>query len=118
MMTLRSDPPPPPPVTAFDGTYRDAIRTVSSFGAAQTTSWCNTPGQPIITIANGQFTYSVPHPDVPGAATLVFPATMAADGSFTGQVVAGSISGQVRGTHMDGRIDGSACIYQFTAERM
>jgi hypothetical protein len=118
MMTLRSDPPPLPPVTAFDGTYRDAIRMVGSFGAAQNTSWCDTPGQPIITVANGQFTYSVPHPDVPGEATPTFPATMAADGSFAGQIVVGSISGQVRGTHMEGRIDGSACLYQFTADRM
>jgi len=107
-----------PPVTAFDGSYRATIRSTRSFGAAQTTSWCETPGQPIITVANGQFSYAVPHPNVPGNPTPAYPAIIAQDGSFYGELVGGTISGQVRGTHMEGRIDGSACIYVFTGDRM
>jgi len=107
-----------PPVTAFDGSYRSTIRVTGSFGATQTTSWCDTPGQPIITVANGQFSYAVPHPNVPGNPAPAFPATMAQDGSFYGQLVGGTISGQVRGTHMEGSIDGSACLYAFTGDRM
>ena len=119
MGQIRSEPPAPPPVTSFDGTYRTTIRSVTSFGAAQTTDWCESPGQPVVTIANGQFIYAVPHPKVPGernpGVSLV---TMAEDGSFTGEIIAGTISGQVQGTRIEGRIDGSACLYTFAGNRM
>jgi hypothetical protein len=72
----------------------------------------------MITVANGHFTYSVPHPNVSGTPTPVFPASMAADGSFSGQIIVGSISGHVSGTQIQGRIDGSACIYTFSGSRV
>ena len=106
------------PVTEFDGSYRSTIRSTGAFGAAKTTAWCDSPGQPIITVTNGQFTYAVPHPSVPGNATPVFPATVAADGSISGQIIAGTVSGQIHGSHMEGRIDGSACNYAFAGDRM
>jgi hypothetical protein len=118
MGPIRSNPPPPPPVTSFDGTYHTTIRPAGSFGSAQLTSWCDTPGQPNVTVANGQFTYAAPHPNVPGNPTPVYSATMAEDGSFYGQIVAGTISGQVQGSRMEGRIDGSACVYAFTGYRL
>lgn len=118
MGTIHSNPPPPPPPTAFDGSYRDTIRVTGSFGAAQTTSWCDSPGQSVITVSNGQFTYAVPHPNVSGRPTPVYQANMAPDGSFYGQVITGSISGHVSGTHIEGRIDGSACIYTFSGSRV
>jgi hypothetical protein len=44
---------------------------------------------------------------------------MAEDGSFfTGEIIAGTISGQVQGTRIEGRIDGSACLYAFAGNRM
>ncbi len=107
-----------PPVTAFDGSYRTTIHPTGSFGSAQISSWCETPGQPVITVTNGRFSYAVPHPNVPGNPASAYTATMAPDGSFYGQLVGGTISGQVRGTHMEGRIDGSACLYEFTGDRM
>jgi hypothetical protein len=107
-----------PPVTSFDGSYRSTIRVTGSLGSGRDTSgWCRSPGQPIITVTNGQFTYAVPHPNVPGNATPVFPATMREDGSFYGEIIAGTISGSVRGTHIQGMIDGSACIYDFSGDR-
>jgi hypothetical protein len=117
MGTMHSGLPPPPHVTSFDGSYRNTIHVTDSFGVAQTTSWCDSPGQHIITVANGQFSYAVPHPNVPGQATPAFPATMAQDGSFYGQVVGGTISGRVQGTRIEGRIDGSACLYTFVGHR-
>ena len=117
MGTIHSDTPPPPPVTAFDGTFRGTIRSTHSLVAAET-SWCDTPGQPAITVANGQFTYATPHPELPGNPTPIYTATMASDGSFYGQDISGTISGRVSGTHMEGTIDGSACLYSFTANRM
>jgi hypothetical protein len=80
-------------------------------------TWCDTPGQPIITVENGQFIYTVPHPNISISLTTAFPATIAQDGSFYGEITTGSISGRVDGTHMEGRIDGSACIYDFTGDR-
>ena len=118
MGTLREPPPPAPPVTSFDGIYRTAIRPAGSFGSTQLSSWCDTPGQPRVTVTNGQFTYAVPHPNIPGNATPVLTATMAPDGSFSGQIVAGSISGRIDGSRIDGKIDGSACIYRFSGNRI
>ncbi len=108
-----------PPVTAFDGTYRSrGLRVTGSFGSGRdTSSWCDSPGQPIITVSGGQFTYTVPHPNIPTTTQPTYLATMAGDGSFSGQIVSGSISGQVTGTHMEGKIDGSACLYAFSADR-
>jgi hypothetical protein len=105
-------------VTAFDGSYQTTIRVTSTAAAAQGTDWCMTPGQPVITVANGQFGYAVPHPNAPGNPTPVFQATLAQDGTFSGQGNGGTISGQVSGTHMQGRIDGMGCIYGFAGDRL
>lgn len=110
--------PAPVPVTAFDGSYRSAIHVTYVSEAAKTGSLCDTPGQPIIAIANGQFSYALQHPNAPGNPTPMFQATMAADGSFVGQGNNGTISGQVHGTHLDGSIDGYECIYAFSGDRM
>src|ERR1700727_1731360 len=90
-----------PPTTAFDGSYQSAIRVIHEAAMVEGYSWCQTPGQPIITVTNGQFTYVVPHPDLPGDhPPTAFPATFRPDGSFVGQSVQGTISGRVRGTHI------------------
>lgn len=104
-------------VSTFDGTYQSTIRITNSAGAAQENAWCETPGQPIITVAHGQFSYAVPHPNVPGNPTPSFPANFAPDGSFAGQIVEGTISGRASGTHMEGNISSTACVYAFTADR-
>jgi hypothetical protein len=117
MGTMHVDPPPPP-VTSFDGVYQNTIRSTTSAKDTQGTSWCETPGQPTITIANGQFSYAVSHPNAPGNPTPAHQATMASDGSFFGQNNDGTISGTVHGTHIEGSIDGAACGYAFTGDRM
>jgi hypothetical protein len=120
MGTLHSEPPAPAPVAAFDGSYRNTLHTSSASSAAakQAQSWCQTPGQPVITVANGQVTYAVPHPDIPGTPTPVFQATFAQDGSFSGQVINGTMSGRVSGTSIAGKIDGQGCIYTFDGNRI
>jgi hypothetical protein len=117
MGTIRSDPPPLPPITSFDGSYRTTIQSTPT-RATENTIWCSTSGQSVVVVANGQFGYAVPHPNVPGNPTPAFPATFAADGMFSGQIIAGMIFGQVQGSHMEGRIDGSGCLYTFTGERI
>lgn len=109
---------PPPPITSFDGSYRNTIRITGMSSQAQGTKWCETPGQPVIAVSNGQFSYAVPHPNVPGNPTPTFAASMATDGSFSGQANDGTISGKVSGTHIEGRIDGAGCIYGFAGDRM
>ena len=118
MGTIHSDPPPPPPVTSFDGSYRSMIRPARLHPESQLDTWCETPGQPIITVENGQFTYTVPHPNVTTSITPSFSATIAPDGSFYGEIVTGTISGRVDGTHIEGKIDGSACVYAFSGDRV
>ena len=108
-----------PPATAFDGSYTNTLGVAQSFGAGQDVhEWCTSPGQPIITVENGQFTYAVPHPNIPGNATPIFPAIMASDGSFYGAIIAGVISGRVNGQQIEGKIDGSGCVYTFSGNRI
>ncbi len=118
MGTIHSNTVAPPPVTSFDGAYQSTIRVTRTAATVAGTALCDSPGQPVITVANGQFSYAVPHPNVPGNPAPSYPATFAQDGSFSGQVVSGTISGQVRGTHMEGTIDGQGCVYGFTGDRM
>jgi hypothetical protein len=108
----------PVPVTAFDGSYRNTIGIAASAAVAKGTSWCDTPGQPVIAVVNGQFSYTVPHPNMPDNPTPTFQATMAQDGSFLGQSNGGTISGRVHGTYIEGTIDGVGCRYTFTGDRM
>jgi hypothetical protein len=117
MVPARSGAPASTSVTAFNGSYRTTIRVTGTSAAAQGTNWCDTQGQPVVTVANGQFTYAVPHPNVPGSMTPTFMATMAQDGSFSGQSVDGTIAGQVSGAQMTGTINGQGCIYGFSGNR-
>jgi hypothetical protein len=107
-----------PPTTAFDGSYQSAIRVTHEAAIVEGYSWCQTPGQPITTVTNGQFIYVMPHPELPGDhPPTAFPATFRPDGSFVGQSVQGTISGLVRGNHIEGRIDGVGCVYAFAGDR-
>jgi hypothetical protein len=118
MATVRPGPAVAPPVTSFDGSYRTTIRVIGSFGSGKDIyGWCSSPGQPVITVTNGQFTYAVPHPNVPGEASPEFPATIKADGTFYGAITVGTISGSITGGRIEGTIDGSACVYAFTGNR-
>jgi hypothetical protein len=116
MGTMHADPTIAP-ATSFDGTYQSSISLTSTSDEAKSAGWCQTSGQPSIAIANGEFSYALPHPNVPGNPTPVFQATMAPDGSFSGQNNDGSISGMVRGTHLEGTISGTACVYAISGDR-
>jgi hypothetical protein len=118
MGTLRPDAPAAPPVTTFDGQYQTTIALTTVGDAGTETAWCQTPGQPVVTIVNGRFSYAVPHPNISGNPTPVFQATMAADGSFSGRVNDGSLSGRIQGTHMDASIEGVSCIYAIAGTRI
>jgi hypothetical protein len=117
MGTIHADPATAP-VTSFDGSYRSTLGITSAAEEVKGSSWCVSPGQPIVTVANGRFSYTVPHPNVPGYPAPTFQATLVQNGSFAGQGNDGTISGRITGTHMEGSIDGSACIYAFTGDRM
>jgi hypothetical protein len=106
------------PSTAFDGSYQIAITLTSAGEETTGTTWCNTPGQATALVKDGVFTYAVPHPSVPGNPTPTFTATFTADGAFIGQGEEGTILGHVTGTKMEGNIDGAACGYAFTGNRM
>jgi hypothetical protein len=117
MGTIHADPATAP-VTSFDGSYRSTLGIKSAAEEVKGSSWCVSPGQPIVTVANGRFSYTVPHPNVPGNPAPTFQAIVVQNGSFAGQGNDGTISGRITGTHMEGSIDGSACIYAFTGDRM
>jgi hypothetical protein len=104
--------------TTFDGSYTTTIQQVSSASIAKGTQWCDTPAQSVIAVTNGQFNLTLPHPNVPGNATVAFPASINPDGSFYGQTINGTISGNVQANHIEGRIVGSACGYTFAGNRM
>ena len=116
MGPIRTEPSPLP-VTSFDGSYRTIIRSTGSAAVAEAADWCQTPSQSIVTVANGQLNVPVPHPNLPGNPSPNYQATMAQDGSFSGQSASGSLSGRVSETHIDGRIDGAGCLYTFSGHR-
>jgi hypothetical protein len=118
MGTIRRPPPGPPPVTAFDGSYRITIVVAGAARNAADVSLCQTPGQPIVTIAGGKLSYAVPHPKISGNPTPIFQAAMAHDGSFSGQVPDGSLYGHIEGSYLVGEIDGVSCRYGVTGERI
>ena len=91
MGTINPGPAPTPPSAAFDGSYRSSIRITGGSASAQGQGWCQTPGQPVINVRDGEFSYALPHPNVPGGPTPVFQAAMAPDGSFSGQHVEGDV---------------------------
>jgi hypothetical protein len=117
-MEVQQSKAPPPLITSFDGSYRTTIRVTGMAGEAKGTNWCETPGQPVITVSNGQFDYAIPHPNVPGNPTPTFQAAMAQDGSFAGEANNGTIAGQVRGPRIEGTVNGEGCIYAFSGARM
>jgi hypothetical protein len=116
--TIRPDPAHTAVVKTYDGTYRTTIRLTTSTASALGQSWCQTPGQAVVAVTDGDLSYAVPHPNVPGSPAPAFEATFAADGSFSGQITGGTMTGRVTGTHIEGRIDGAACGYAFTGERV
>jgi hypothetical protein len=118
MGTIHPVPPPPPPVTAFDGSYRSVLRSTTPTVEGQVFTWCDSQGQAVITVDQGRFTYAVPHPNVPGNPTPVFQATMAPDGTFAGDVVSGSLTGQISGQHLEGTISGAGCTYTLSASKV
>jgi len=118
MGTIHPLPPPPPPVTAFDGSYRSTLLSNTPAQAGQVFSWCQSPGQAVITVDKGVFTYAVSHPNVPGNPTPVFQATVAPDGSFAGQAISGSVTGQITGPRLEGKLDGMGCVYSLTGNRI
>ena|SRR5579883_2120320 len=113
-----SPPPSPPPVTAYDGSYRNTLQVQGSFGSTYISAWCLTPGQPVITVHNGEVVYAVPHPGIIGNPTAVYSAVVAADGSFYGALIPGIMSGQVQGNRILGKIDGAACLYTFSGNKV
>ena len=117
MGTIHTDPATAP-VTSFDGSYRSTLGITSAAEEVKGSSWCVSPGQPIVTVANGQFSYTVPLPNGPGHPAPTFQAIVVQNCSFAGQGNDGTISGRITGTHMEGSIDGSASIYAFAGDRM
>jgi hypothetical protein len=107
----------PAAITSFDGLYRTTIRVTGTAGGAKGKNWCESPGQPVITVSGGHFSYAIPHPNVPGNPTPTFRASMAEDGSFAGQANNGTIAGQVRGPYIEGTVNGAGCLYAFSGTR-
>lgn len=104
------------PAVSWDGTYRGTVQ-ITGQGASIQRNWCETDPQIIVQVTGNSFTYAMPHPNVPHNPTPVYSATITPDGNFRSEMVSGVISGQVVGNHMSGTINGSACIYAFSADR-
>jgi hypothetical protein len=116
-------PPPALPAAApvafsFDGTYTGTIRLTSSGTSANPhqANWCDTPPQISLTIYNNAFTYQLTRPGL----SLRLAANVAPDGTISGSDVNGEavMDGLIGGSQIAGHINGTACNYTFTANRV
>ncbi len=117
-----SQPAPPvlPPaanLSAWDGTYRGTIQ-LTHMGSGIQKSWCETDPVMEVHVSGGTFSYAQPHPATPGNWTPVYAAVVRPDGSVSAQLASGSMTGRVIGAQMAGTIDGAACVYGFTLNRV
>ena len=114
--TQRSDVDVSAPTVSWNGTYRGTMR-ITGIGSGVQRRWCETDPQMIVQVAGNSFTYAMTHPNVPDNPTPVYSTTIAPDGVFQSQLGSGVMNGKVVGSHMSGTIDGSACVYAFSADR-
>jgi hypothetical protein len=107
-------------VQAILGAKSSSVRRLVQIpvGAAKMSRAVFTRTMESVHVENGQFTYTVPHPNVTTRLTTTFPATVAPDGSFHGEIITGSISGRVDSTQIEGKIDRSACFYALSGDRI
>ncbi len=104
------------PTVSWDGNYRGIVR-VTGLGSGVQSKWCETDPQFIVQVTGNSFTYAMPHPNVPHNPTPVYSAVIAPDGTFRTEMLSGMMAGQVVGRRMSGTINGSACVYAFSADR-
>jgi hypothetical protein len=121
--------PPPVPATStgspvsFDGDYRGSIHVTSSGVGGGQTNWCDTPPAISLSLQQNAFSYVLTHPNVPKDSSYslspTFAVVVAPDGSFstTSQNGEAQMVGRITGSHLAGRIDGTACGYAFVAEK-
>ena len=121
--------PTPPPAAApvsFDGTYRGRIQLTSTSSeiSGAGSHWCDTPPVLSLLVQHDAFNYILAHPNVPqdSAYSLspTFAVTLAPNGSFgaSSQNGEAEMVGRITELHMAGQINGTACGYAFTADRM
>lgn len=115
-----------PPAVSFDGRYEGSVQVASSASGTDPHA-CETEPQISLTVKNNSFVYAQRHPRVAGTApglteektTAVYNAAISPEGIISGtSATSGTMSGQVTGSHMSGRISGLLCGYTFSADRV
>ena len=106
------------PQISFDGTYRASLQ-VTSASSSLPREWCETDRRPVFQIRDNNFSFSMPHPNIPGNYSLEYTVSIYSDGIMQGTSGdLGVLAGRVTGTHMQGVISGSGCEYSFSADRV
>ena len=106
-----------PSTVSWDGTYRGTVQ-VTGLGSGIQKQWCDTDPLSVVQVSGDAFRYAMPHPNAPDNPTPVYRGRVAPDGRFRSQLGSGTMIGQITGGHMAGTIDGSACVYSFSMDRM
>jgi hypothetical protein len=112
---------------SFDGRYDGAVQ-VTGVVAGGNPRQCAVDTHLSLLVTANAFSYTQSHPGMantaPGlnaaATTVTYSATIGPDGAIRGDsgTMGGAIEGVVSGTHMNGTINGLACYYSFTADRI
>jgi hypothetical protein len=113
-------PPPAPLSVSFDGTYTGTITSSSVSGNPAQANWCDTPPQISLSVHNNIFSYHLARPKRPQGMSLNLNAIVGPDGTISGSAANGAaqMDGLVAASQMSGHINGSACSYAFTAQRI
>ena len=113
-------------ISSYDGHYQGTVQATAA-GSGIDPAQCATDSRIAFDVSNGRFVYDQTHPRVAGTSpgltaantTTAYTATIAPNGTFSGgSERGGTIFGTIKGSHMNGDVQGLLCRYSFFADRI
>ena len=115
---VKSPPPmsyPLPPISGpqpIDGRYDGLMQLIRGDVIN-----CGNSNEFHLKVANQSFSYELSQPQAPWKPVIVFTATIGPDGAFNATSGTGYMRGTLTNGHMQGRISGDICGFDFNADR-
>jgi hypothetical protein len=114
----RNDQPPPIPIAPIsgpqpvDGMYSGYMQLIRGDSMR-----CGDNNEFRLTVSGQSFTYTLEQQTVAWKPTVLLSGQIASDGTFDAQSGTSFMRGSLKNGHMQGRISGDACGFDFNADR-